>query len=367
MPKFPSLRKALKMDEASRLARAKEMGFDTSKTYYHGTPHSFEGFDLKKLGSQTDQGDARQGIFFSEDPSVADNFANYGPSTEALKEQEVINAVKAKYPNIESLIEKYQYDRSYVNKDEKKLIKDYFAELRKARTPFSKKASELDEIGFKLYSNNFGSETNQLVGANIIPAHVKTKNPYVYDNVSGEPVDNFQLASIIEHAKSRGHDSVVIPKHISGKDTVIVFKPEQVRSKYAAFDPDKAGSGDISSFAPTDLSKQNPLEVIGKVLRTVDRYSGQPVRAGAEAVLKGENPLDAAKEAFGAEKDTTNITHELLKRFEEGGLPLRAPGQEEYLLEPILDVPVSGALDPLTYTPIPSASRFQQLRKLIRP
>lgn len=38
---------ALHMDPASRLARAKEMGFDTDKVYYHGGPKGIEAFDVE--------------------------------------------------------------------------------------------------------------------------------------------------------------------------------------------------------------------------------------------------------------------------------------------------------------------------------
>jgi hypothetical protein len=61
----------LAMDEASRLARAKEIGFDTSKTYYHGMPNKMEGnaFDPKR--SKT-----KGLMFFSDDPSFAGHFAD---------------------------------------------------------------------------------------------------------------------------------------------------------------------------------------------------------------------------------------------------------------------------------------------------
>jgi hypothetical protein len=48
--------KSLAMDEASRMARAKEMGFDTGKTFYHGTKANIEGFDPEALGSSTKAG-----------------------------------------------------------------------------------------------------------------------------------------------------------------------------------------------------------------------------------------------------------------------------------------------------------------------
>lgn len=53
----------LPMDEASRMARAQEMGFDTDNVYYHGT-----GNDIEKFNS--DLG----GVYFTDDPSYADRY-----------------------------------------------------------------------------------------------------------------------------------------------------------------------------------------------------------------------------------------------------------------------------------------------------
>lgn len=56
---------ALPMDEASRMARAAEMGFDTGRTVYHGTDASFSEF------RPSDRGAFGPGVYFSELPSVA--------------------------------------------------------------------------------------------------------------------------------------------------------------------------------------------------------------------------------------------------------------------------------------------------------
>ncbi len=77
--------KALPMDEAARLARAKEMGFDTSKTYYHGTKANIEAFDPNALGASTNAGSARQGYFFASDPSTASDYANLAPGRANLR------------------------------------------------------------------------------------------------------------------------------------------------------------------------------------------------------------------------------------------------------------------------------------------
>jgi hypothetical protein len=64
----------LAMDTASRLKRAKEQGFDTDTTYYHGTP-SFkgDGFSSKEIGSN--YGYDEQGFFFSNDPRITNDYA----------------------------------------------------------------------------------------------------------------------------------------------------------------------------------------------------------------------------------------------------------------------------------------------------
>lgn len=64
--------KDLPMDEASRMARAKEMGFDVEQTLFHGTKDSFEQFnpEMKKPSSE-------YGIFFSPDSSIASSYAGY--------------------------------------------------------------------------------------------------------------------------------------------------------------------------------------------------------------------------------------------------------------------------------------------------
>jgi hypothetical protein len=45
------LKQSLPMDEASRMARAREMGFVVDEPLYHGGGKSFSEFDVKKAGS----------------------------------------------------------------------------------------------------------------------------------------------------------------------------------------------------------------------------------------------------------------------------------------------------------------------------
>lgn len=59
------------MDHASRMQRAKQMGFDTDKTLYHGTGKDFTEFDPGTTG----QGRKRN-IYLTDNPEIADIYAN---------------------------------------------------------------------------------------------------------------------------------------------------------------------------------------------------------------------------------------------------------------------------------------------------
>lgn len=68
----------LPMDVASRMARAKEMGFDTDKVVYHGTPDSR---GIWENGFQTfeetyGKSDPKRVYFFADDPKVARTYAD---------------------------------------------------------------------------------------------------------------------------------------------------------------------------------------------------------------------------------------------------------------------------------------------------
>lgn len=66
---------SLPMDQASRIARAKEMGFDPNKTYYHGTAKNFSEFDPKFNGKHTIDSQTNTGHYFSDEPEMANVYA----------------------------------------------------------------------------------------------------------------------------------------------------------------------------------------------------------------------------------------------------------------------------------------------------
>jgi hypothetical protein len=63
----------LSMDEASRMARAKEMGFDTGTKWLHGTSGNHDQFSSSHAGSVS-SGDGR-GFWFTQSPRYAGEYA----------------------------------------------------------------------------------------------------------------------------------------------------------------------------------------------------------------------------------------------------------------------------------------------------
>jgi hypothetical protein len=62
--------KGLDMSQAGRMARAKEMGFDTETVLYHGTQQDFDAFVSSSNGANG------PGIYFAVDPRAASMYAN---------------------------------------------------------------------------------------------------------------------------------------------------------------------------------------------------------------------------------------------------------------------------------------------------
>jgi len=77
--------KNLDMSEAARMARAKEQGFDASKTFYHGTGSDFDEFDLSMYGKNF-TGDYGEGVYLTQIYDLAEKYAKAaGGDSQVLK------------------------------------------------------------------------------------------------------------------------------------------------------------------------------------------------------------------------------------------------------------------------------------------
>lgn len=103
----PQASRTLPMDEASRMARAKEMGFDTEAAYYHGTDAAFDSFNPAA-------GSKENGVFLSRDPAVASRYAgtnNLTPSEAVTGKQVYPLHVRGKLKTVNWKGRRYDDDR----------------------------------------------------------------------------------------------------------------------------------------------------------------------------------------------------------------------------------------------------------------
>jgi len=101
-------------------------------------------------------------------------------------------------------------------------------------------------------------------GPNIVPLLHRANNAARL-TLSGEETDR-QIAATLSHAFDElGHDAVMLrnytsPEGKTGREVLVVRDPSQLRSPYAAFDPDRVDSADLLAsrvpFAPIGLLNQ---------------------------------------------------------------------------------------------------------------
>lgn len=93
-------------------------------------------------------------------------------------------------------------------------------------------------------------ETTQS-GSNVIPAALRYSNPMVYD-FKGSAYREQTYADLVKEAQAKGHDALILRNTFdpgAGKaelvDVGVVFEPNQIRSKFAAFDPTRLKESNI--------------------------------------------------------------------------------------------------------------------------
>jgi hypothetical protein len=203
--------RGLPMDEASRMRRAKEMGFTIDA--YHGSPRErFQSFDPEEYGAMSGSNAGTDaGAWFTSDRSVADAYRSHGLRQEQGKFYDrrgghVLEA-KLRLPDAETF--------------------DVLAEGRRVA----------DEIGIPNADRISAQEASDLLGG----------------VVRTDMVDDAMAAGRSGFAI---HNSVDDPGALLGRDPYpsthyVVFDPRNIRSRNATFDPERAGSSDLlASIAP---------------------------------------------------------------------------------------------------------------------
>ena len=170
----------LPMDEASRTARAKDLGFE-GKTLYHGTGADITEFKKDTIGSTSDTGFHGEGFYFSEDPAYA---GAYAP-----KFSGAANVLPVKV---------------------------------KSKNPFIRPSGATHGLGWRSAAREEYAKVG--IDENTSPKErTRLLKAAGYDSVIIPGLDNDDKQIIFEQ---------------------VIFEPENIRSKFAKFDPkniDKAG------------------------------------------------------------------------------------------------------------------------------
>lgn len=235
----------LAMDAASRMKRAKALGFDTDKTWYHGTNKAFDTFSPEKRGSNTGAPSADVGYFFTDRPATASYYSsgNSGNIPAAAKEAA--------------------------------LIRDGAEQM----------ASLYEQMGDVERAMPHRQRQAEAGGPSIIPTHLRMQNPLIHD-FKGRVFRDESYRDIIDRAVAKGHDGVIFKNtydageyskldallqgRLRPENIAVAFDPKNIRSKFAAFDPAKSDSANL-------LAANNPKAAPAGILATsgLDRLKAE--------------------------------------------------------------------------------------------
>jgi len=194
--------KPLAMDEASRMGRAREQGFNTDYKLFHATHSDFDAFDTKKI--RTDLQIGEDAIFLTNSPAVADSYLG----------------------------------GAFVQRDAPKIIE--------------KNAQGVDMGGGvgRYYSKD----------AAVYPVYARNLQDYEIWDMGGGGYDPEFMQRVIKEAKSNGAPGVIlrgvrdpgIMDNVGPQGNprtpaavVVVFDPKDIRSVNATFDPAQSGSSKL--------------------------------------------------------------------------------------------------------------------------
>ena len=236
----------LDMDTPSRMARAKEQGFDTDTTWYHGTNDldniAKTGFDPSFTGKGNDQ--FGSGFYFSTRPTQASSFATNLNRNKAGEVQPA--GVVKSYLALKSPLVVDGTKVSNVNDLPIDLSSDDVRELLEYSTALKRGLDDeqMNPMGDQFAEFWDDGPTDEMME--------KLVDNYTNSNLSaieGDLFDGDATAFREGLAKVTGYDGIVIDFG-DGFKNAVAWKPEQVRSTSAKFDSRKANRGDLVASNP---------------------------------------------------------------------------------------------------------------------
>ena len=246
------VRGLMDMSTPARMQRAEDMGFDTNTNWYHGTGNldkiADEGFNPESTGKGIDQ--FGSGFYFSNGRVQASGYAT-DPSFKsagvvkahlALKNPLVVDGTKVS--NINDL----PIDLS---SDDVRELLEYSTALKRGLDD-----EQMNPMGDQFSEFWDDGPTDEMMD--------KLVDTYTNSNLSaieGDLFDGNATAFREGLAKVTGYDGIVIDFG-DGFKNAVAWKPEQVRSTFAKFDPRKANRGDLIASNPVATTSAGILAAI---------------------------------------------------------------------------------------------------------
>jgi hypothetical protein len=213
--------------EAKKYKSAEEF-VNNQKILYHGTNQDFDKFVKSDLGKSTGAVSAKEGFFFTDNMSEAQNYANVADSK-----------MVANFKKFQKQSEKYA-----------KMVE--LAENQAQRTGDWDKVTKLQEEWNKFELD--ATRDAVVKNAKVYETVLDMKNPLTIE-INGRPEPG-QLTDTIKQAKKQGYDSVIF-KNISDNPGVsirpggeqftsnhyVVFSPSQIKTKSQLIDIWKKAQG----------------------------------------------------------------------------------------------------------------------------
>jgi len=193
--------RGLPMDEASRMARASEMGFDVETPLYHGTGRDFDRFDVNAPETTLGSGN-NDAIYLTNRPDHASAYA-------------------------ETMAHRLNIDPDWAPRVLPVMARDERPLLVSDEVYGWLKQNEAARSG-RARMNRYADERGRRAWEQLFP---------------GEPMPE---GSLLQAIRDRGYSSL----RTSSGEEVAIFDPSNIRSRFAAFDPHNTNRANLlGSFA----------------------------------------------------------------------------------------------------------------------
>ena len=221
----------LPMDLESRMQRARDLGYDVDKLFYHGTPEAQAiadmGFDPSRLGQGNDQMGA--GFYFTDNPYQASGYAQMG---NAGVFPSLLRTNKSKEVDIDS-------PAGFSLEVDSDTAFELIRRAPNIRDDDGPLSNFIEPSGMDGYTDDDIRSVAEMVAGSDA------------DIIQGDFFTNDAGQFLKALTDVTGIDSVVTRSARESDPTIrTVFDPSQIRSPNAAFDPDMASSGNLLASRP---------------------------------------------------------------------------------------------------------------------